>query len=106
MANRKELEWEQHNRDEAAARSAQQDSAGSTHSPVLGPGRYGSHSTNIHVRDAVLAERERCAQAARSVSVEAAVAAALGDVTERDRLAAQAVIAAIAAAIHAEPPQS
>jgi len=54
-------EWERHHDDEAAARAVQQASAGPTHEPVNGPGRYGDERTNAAVAEAVMRERERCA---------------------------------------------
>ena len=54
-------DWEQHHADENAALALQQESAGSTHEPVSGPGPYGDKRINAIVDEAVMRERERCA---------------------------------------------
>lgn len=95
MPDSKRPQWEQHHLDEAAARQAQQDSAGGAHSPVIGPPPYGDNAINALVRDAVLAERERCARLASSWPVEPGIRDALGDISERDRSVAQLVIEGI-----------
>lgn len=54
--------WSRIQGDEAAALRKQQQDAGSSHAPVLGPGPYGAHDTNMAVEESVAAERDRCAQ--------------------------------------------
>ena len=92
MPDTERPQWEQHNLDEAVARQAQQESAGGTHSPVIGPPPYGDDAINALVRDAVLAERERCARSASSWPVEPGIRDALGGISVRDRRVAQLVI--------------
>jgi hypothetical protein len=95
-------QWEQHNLDEAVARQAQQDSAGATHSPVIGPPPYGDDAINALVRDAVIAERERCARSASSWPVEPSIRDALGGISGRDRSVAQFVIERIVTLIRSD----
>jgi hypothetical protein len=102
MASNEEKQWKRHIRDEANAIDAQQATAGPDHHPVPGPGRYGDHATNISVREAVLAERERCARQAALSASEPALREELGAMTERDRQVAQAVANAIVGAIRSD----
>jgi hypothetical protein len=102
MAADKELEWTEHLRDETSAIQAQQENAGTSHRPVAGPGLYGDHATNIYVREAVLAERERCAWKAALCGTEPALHELLGELTDRERELTRAVADAIVAAIRAE----
>jgi hypothetical protein len=102
MAEDDEKQWEQHLRDEASVLHEQQGAAGPDVRPVAGPGPYGDHATNIYVREAVLAERERCVRQAALCATEPALAAQLGTVGARDREVAQALLVAIVAAIRAD----
>lgn len=102
MAESDEKQWQRHMRDEADAQQSQQTLAGPDHRPVAGPGLYGDHATNIYVRDAVLAERERCARQAADAGAAPAALASLGELTERDRQVAAAVVKAIVAAIRSD----
>ena len=102
MADRDEQQWDRHNRDEALAREAQQRRAGPDHRPVAGPGLYGDHATNINVRNAIGAERERWVQQAVACASEPALRETFGDISERDREVARAVAEAIIAAIRSE----
>jgi hypothetical protein len=54
-------EWSRIQGDEDAALRKQQKAAGSSHSPVVGPGPHGDHGTNMAVEAAIAGERERCA---------------------------------------------
>jgi len=102
MPDTKRPQWEQHNLDEAVARQVQQDSAGGTHSPVIGPPPYGDDAINALVRDAVLAERERCARSASSWPAESGIRDALGRISGRDRRVAQLVIDGIVTLIRSD----
>lgn len=102
MAESDENQWKRHMRDEATAQRAQQTSAGPDHHRAAGPGLYGDHGTNIYVREAVLAERERCARQAAGVGAAPDVIAGLVAVTDRDREVAAAVAKAIVAAIRSD----
>lgn len=102
MPDNDEKQWKRHIRDEASVIQSQQETAGPSHRPVTGPGLYGSHATNISVREAVLAERERCLRQAGLCASEAALREELGAMSERDRQVAQAVANAIMAAIRSD----
>jgi hypothetical protein len=102
MADNDEKQWEQHIRDEADALQDQQASAGPDVRPVPGPGLYGDHGTNIYVREAVLAERERCVRQAGLCATEAALREKLGAISARDRKVAQALVNAIVNAIRSD----
>jgi hypothetical protein len=102
MADTDEKQWKRHIRDEATAINAQQESAGPDHRPVAGPGLYGDHATNISVREAVLAERERCVRQVGLCTAEAALRETIGAISDRDRQVAQAVAGAIVAALRSD----
>jgi hypothetical protein len=102
MAEDDEGQWERHIRDEAGVLHDQQEAAGPNVRPVIGPGPYGDHATNIYVREAVLAERERCVRQAGLVVTEPALRERLGPLSARDREVAQAVANAIASAIRSD----
>jgi hypothetical protein len=99
MAESEEKQWERHLRDEAGVLHEQQAAAGPDVRPVAGPGPYGDHATNIYVREAVLAERERCVREARRCTTDAALRGIVGALSARDRHVAQAVADAMVAAM-------
>lgn len=102
MAEHDEKQWERHLRDEAGVIQGQQETAGTSHRPVAGPGLYGDHATNIYVRGAVQAERDRCVRVAQLCVAEPALREKIGAVSERDREVARAVANAIVAAIRSD----
>jgi hypothetical protein len=102
MAEDDEKQWAQHVRDEASLLHEQQEAAGPHVRPVVGPGPYGDHATNIYVREAVLAERERCVRQAALCAAEPALREKLGAVSARDRKVAQALVNAIFTAIRSD----
>lgn len=102
MGDNDEKQWERHIRDEADALHEQQESAGPDVRPVAGPGPYGDHATNIYVREAVMAERERCVRQAALCATEPALREKLGAISARDRKVAQALVNAIVNAIRSD----
>jgi hypothetical protein len=102
MAESDEKQWERHLRDETSVLHEQQTAAGPNVHPVAGPGPYGDHATNIYVREAVLAERERCVREARRCTTDPALREIVGALSARDRHVAQAVAEAMVAAMRSD----